>query len=139
MPGELQEITAAINQLIQLIMSAVREGAANDPLALSKLDEEDIARQTHQQLHSHRLIVDLLLPDSPISETELLPSLLSEEPAAVQTTLQLFDTEQLRLLYNMGKNQLEELRRDGHDLPSAWTNLALLENAVLETVDTPMN
>ena len=57
----------------------------------------------------------------------------------MQTTLQLFDTEQLRLLYGTGKNQLEELGRNGHDLPSAWTNLALLENAVLETADTPMN
>ncbi|NNF96665.1 MAG: hypothetical protein HKM94_07055, partial [Halobacteria archaeon] len=139
MPGDHPEIKAAINQLIQLIMKAVRQGAANDPLALSKLDEEDMARQTHQQLHTHTLIVDLLLPDSPINETELLPTLLSETAEAVQSTLQLFDAEQLRLLYNTGKNLLEELKRDGHDLPAASANLALLENALLETADTPMN
>lgn len=139
MPGDVSEIKAAINQLIQLIMEAVRQGAANDPLALSKLDEEDVARQTHQQLHSHTLIVDLLLPDSPISETELLPTLLSETTEAVQAILQLFDAEQLRLLYETGKTQLEELQRNGHDLPSAWANLALLESALLETTDTSMN
>lgn len=139
MPGDHPEIRAAINQLIQIIMIAVRQGATNDPLALSKLDEEDIARQTHQQLHNHKLIVDLLLPDSPINETELLPCLLSETPEAVQTTLQLFDVEHLRLLYDTGKTQLEELKRKGHDLPSAWANLALFENALLEKTDTPMN
>ncbi|NNF96204.1 MAG: hypothetical protein HKM94_04675, partial [Halobacteria archaeon] len=53
MPGDHPEIKAAINQLIQVIMKAVRQGAVNDPLALSKLEEEDIARQTHQQLHTH--------------------------------------------------------------------------------------
>ncbi|MDH3948780.1 MAG: hypothetical protein OEU74_07450 [Gammaproteobacteria bacterium] len=139
MPGDHPEIKTAINQLIQVIMKAVRQGAVNDPVALSKLDEEDMARQTHQQLHAHTLIVDLLLADSPISETELLPTLLSETPEAVQSTLQLFDAQQLRLLYDTGKSQLEELQANGHDLPAAWANLALLENALLDTANTPMN
>lgn len=139
MPGDHPEIKAAINQLIQLIMKAVRQGAANDPLALSKLDDEDMARQTHQQLHTHALIVDLLLPDSPINETELLPTLLSDTDEAVQTTLQLFTAEQLQQLYESGKSLLEELKSNGHDLPAAWANLALLENALLETADSPKN
>ena len=139
MPGEHAEIKAAINQLIQVIMKAVRQGAANDPVALCKLDEEDMARQMHQDLHSHTLIIDLLLPDSPISETELLPTLLSETPEAVQSSLQLFAVEQLHQLYETGKGLLEELKNNGHELPSAWANLTLLENALLETADTPKN
>ena len=139
MPGEHPEIKIAINQLIQVIMKAVRQGAANDPVALSKLDEEDIARQAHQDLQAHSLIVDLLLADSPISETELLPTLLSETAEAVQATLRLFGVEQLRLLYETGKSLLEELKSNGHDLPTAWANLALLENALLETADSPTN
>ena len=47
--------------------------------------------------------------------------------------------QELTELYDTGKNQLEELKSKGHDLPSAWVNLALLENALLETADTPMN
>lgn len=139
MPGEHTEIKAAINQLIQVIMKAVRQGAANDPVALSKLDEEDMARQMHQDLHSHALIIDLLLPDSPISETELLPTLLGETPEAVQSACQLFAAEQLQLLYETGKRLLAELKNDGHELPSAWANLTLLEKALLETTDTPRN
>ena len=139
MPGDHSQIKTAINQLIQVIMKAIRQGAANDPVALSKLEEEDIARQTHQSLHDHMLIVDLLLPDSPISETELLPTLLSETPEAMQATLSLLETEQLRLLYETGKNQLEQLKSNGHDLPAAWSNLALLEHALLETTEPATN
>ncbi len=132
MPGDHSEIQAAINQLIQLIMKAVRQGAANDPLALSKLEEEDMARATHQQLHTHKLIVDLLLEDSPINDADLLPTLLSETPEAVQATLQLFDAEQLQLLYDTGKTLLNALKIKGHELPSAWSNLTLFENVLLE-------
>lgn len=139
MPGQHPEIKTAINQLIQVIMKSVRQGASNDPVALSKLDEEDLARQAHQDLHSHALIVDLLLPDSPISETELLPTLLSETAETVQATLPLFEAEQLRLLYETGKSQLEQLKSKGHELPSAWANLALLEHALLETTDSLTN
>ena len=139
MPGEHPEIKKAINQLIQVIMKAVRMGAANDPMALQKLDEEDIARRTHQELHTHLLIVDLLLPDSPISEAELLPTLLGETHDAVQATLPLFDPEQLRLLYETGKNLLEHLKNNGHDLPLAWANLELFEHSLLEATDTSTN
>lgn len=139
MPGDHSQIKTAINQLIQVIMKAVRQGAANDPIALSKLDEEDIARQTHQQLHKHILIVDLLLPDSPISEPELLPTLLSESPEAMQATLSLFDTEQLRLLYETGKNQLEQLDHNGYALASAWANLKHIEHALLDSTGSSIN
>jgi hypothetical protein len=139
MPGEHEEIKAAIDKLIQVIMQAVRQGAANDPVALGKLDDEDAARRMHQALHAHPLIVDLLLPDSPIEEAELLPTLLSESAEVVQATLSLFEAEQLRLLYETGKNHLEELQRQGQNLPAAWNNLVLFEHALLESTDTQPN
>ena len=139
MPGEHEEIKTAIDKLIQVIMQAVRQGAANDPVALAKLDDEDAARRMHQALHVHMLIVDLLLADSPIEEADLLPTLLSETVEAVQATLPLFDVEQLGLLYETGKKRLEELQRQGHALPDAWNNLALFEHALLEMTDTQAN
>jgi len=139
MPGEHEEIKIAIDKLIQVIMQAVRQGAANDPVALAKLDDEDAARRMHQALHVHMLIVDLLLADSPIEEADLLPTLLSERVEAVQATLPLFDVEQLGLLYETGKKRLEELQRQGHALPDAWNNLALFEHALLEMTDTQAN
>jgi len=139
MPGENEKIKTAIDNLIQVIMQAIRQGAANDPVALGKLDDEDAARRMHQALHVHMLIVDLLLADSPIEEADLLPSLLSETVEAVRATLPLFDVEQLGLLYETGKKRLEELQRQGHALPDAWNNLALFEQALLEMTDTQAN
>ena len=139
MPGEHEDIKIAIDKLIQIIMQAIRQGAANDPVALGKLDDEDAARRMHQALQVHTLIVDLLLADSPIEEAELLPTLLSETDEAVQATLPLFDLEQLGLLYETGKKRLEELQRQGHALPDAWNNLTLFEQALLEMTDTQPN
>ena len=139
MPGEHEEIKTAIDNLIQVIMQAIRQGAANDPVALAKLDDEDAARRMHQALQVHTLIVDLLLADSPIEEADLLPTLLSETDEAVQATLPLFDVEQLGLLYETGKKRLEELQHQGHTLPEAWNNLALFEQALLEMTDTQPN
>lgn len=95
LPGEQSEIKAAVNKLIEVIMKAVRQGAANDPIAQTKLDEEDIARKMHFELHEHPFIADLLLPDSPISEDELVPSLLSESEATITAALHVFDPPQL--------------------------------------------
>ena len=139
MPGEHEDIKTAIDKLIQIIMQAIRQGAANDPVALGKLDDEDAARHMHQALQVHTLIVDLLLADSPIEEAELLPTLLSETVEAVQATMPLFDIEQLSLLYETGKTRLEELQRQGHTLPEAWNNLALFEQALLEMTNTQPN
>ena len=139
MPGEHEDIKIAIDKLIQIIMQAIRQGAANDPVALGKLDDEDAARRMHQALQVHTLIVDLLLADSPIEEAELLPTLLSETDEAVQATLPLFDLEQLGLLYETGKKRLEKLQHEGHTLPDAWNNLALFEHALLEMTDTQAN
>ena len=139
MPGDHEEIKSAINKLIQVIMQAVRQGATNDPMALDKLDDEEEARRVHQALHHHSLIVDLLLDDSPIAEAELLPTLLSESAEALQATLSLFDTEQLRLLYEAGKNHLESLQGEGHDLADAWHKLGIFEQALLATTDSRPN
>ena len=139
MPGDHEEIKVAIDKLVQVIMQAVRQGAVNDPVALGKLDDEDTARRMHQALHTHTLLVDLLLPDSPVEEAELLPTLLSESAEAVQAILPLFEAEQLSLLYETGKMRLEELQCQGHDLPEAWHNLALFEHALLEMAKTPPN
>ena len=139
MPGEHEDIKIAIDKLIQIIMQAIRQGAANDPVALGKLDDEDAARRMHQALQVHTLIVDLLLADSPIEEAELLPTLLSETDEAVQATLPLFDVEQLGLLYETGKKRLEKLQHEGHTLPDAWNNLALFEQALLGMTDTQPN
>ncbi|HFQ14141.1 MAG TPA: hypothetical protein ENK40_05015 [Gammaproteobacteria bacterium] len=109
LPGEKSEIQAAINKLIEVIMKAIRQGAANDPLALEKLAEEEQARQLHCQLHRFPLVADLMLPDSPIEQDELTATLLSEPEAGLAAALQLFDQAQLARIYQDARQLVENL------------------------------
>ncbi|MFP3874122.1 MAG: hypothetical protein ACLFV1_06670 [Thiohalophilus sp.] len=132
LPGNHNEIKQAVNRLIEVIMAAVRQGAANDPVALGKLDEEDQARQLHNRLADEVFVADLILPESPIGQSELVPSLLSESQQAVTAALQLFDAEQLSTIYPEAKALLEQTRQQGHTLPGAQQRLQQIEAALAE-------
>jgi hypothetical protein len=130
LPGDRAEIKQAINKLIQVIMVAVRQGAASDPVALDKLEEEEQARQMHNRLADEVFVADLILDDSPIAQQELVPALLSETQQAVATALQLFDAEQLSTIYQEARDLLEQ-----HELPepirdNAQQRLAQIESAL---------
>ncbi len=126
LPGDHAAVREAIRRLIEVIMSAIRKSAAGDPLALQKLDEEEQARAFHMQLVEHPLVADLLLPDSPIGEDELLPTLLSEETEALEAAVNLFEPEQLVALHAEGERLLADLEAAGHDLRRARKKLAVL-------------
>lgn len=130
LPGDHSEIKQAVNKLVQVIMLAVRQGAANDPVALGKLDEEEQARQLHNRLADEVFVADIILPDSPIEQHELVPALLSESEQAVHTALQLFDAEQLSTIYQDAISLLENTRQQGHTLPEARQRLQQIESAL---------
>lgn len=132
LPGNHHEIKQAVNRLIEVIMAAVRQGAANDPVALGKLDDEDEARQLHNRLADEVFVADLILPESPIGQSELVPSLLSESQQAVTAALQLFDVEQLSTIYPEAKTLLEQIQQQGHALPEAQQRLQQIEAALAE-------
>ena len=120
MPGEHGNLKIAIKKLISAIMSAIRKGAADDPTALKKLDEEDIAREMHNELHERKLIADLMLENSPILESELTPTLLNEDAEDLEAALPLFSAQELKLIAENAQSLLEKLRQDGHEIPLAW-------------------
>ncbi|VAX12410.1 hypothetical protein MNBD_GAMMA24-2401 [hydrothermal vent metagenome] len=127
LPGEKSEIQAAINKLIEVIMKAVRQGAANDPVALDKLAEENSARQMHNELHQFSLVADLMLPDSPISKDDLVPSLLTEPEAGLNATLQLFDPAQLAEIYQQAKTRIQQLPANMANQPKLNKKIKLIE------------
>ncbi len=139
MPGEHSNLKMAVNKLITAIMTAIRKGAADDPVALKKLDEEDIAREMHNELHERKLIADLMLQNSPILENELTPTLLNEEADDLEAALQLFNTEQIDLIANDAQTLLEKLRQEGHEIPYAWKRFQQIKQALktsTEEMDT---
>ncbi len=111
-------------------MKAVRQGAANDPVALDKLAEEDQARKMHNELHQFSLVADLMLPDSPISKEELLPSLLSESETGLNAALQLFDQAQLTQIYQQAKTHVGQLPVETGNQPELQKKIKLIETAL---------
>ncbi len=106
--GEVDEWQAALNQLIELIMHAVRKGAGEDRIAQGKLEAEDEARAIHQQMLAYPLIADLLRDDI-IPEDELVITLLGESQAACEAAWSLFDAEQQALMLEQAVTLLRSL------------------------------
>lgn len=130
MPGDHSNLKTAIKKLIKAIMAAIRKGAENDASALKKLDEEEIAREMHNELHEIKLIADLMLENSPILENELTPTLLNEDTDDLDAALQLFSSEQLNLVVKDAQTLLENLRKDGHEIPHAWERFQQIKQAL---------
>jgi hypothetical protein len=130
MPGDHDNLKEAIRRLITAIMAAIRKGAEDDPTTLKKLDEEDVARKMHNELHERKLIADLMLEDSPIAENELTPTLLNEDADDLQAALQLFSAEQLDLIVKDAQALLEKLRKEGHEIPHAWERFQQIKQAL---------
>lgn len=134
LPGDLAEIRQALRRLVAVIMGSVRAHAADDPQALAKLRDEDIAREAHFELQGFPLVADLLREDAVIEEDELVPTLLSESRESLAAALQLFDADQISLLFQEGSALLQQLQQQGQALPEAWARLREIESQRAATV-----
>jgi len=109
-------------------MSAVWKSASGDAQAEASLKEEELARTAHYQLLQLPLVVDLLRPDSPIKENDLLPSLLSESEEALKAAFYLFDEKQQAVLCLQAVELLDKKLLEKQDIPEAWKRLELMQN-----------
>ncbi|MCO6413193.1 MAG: hypothetical protein J5I92_10650 [Thiogranum sp.] len=127
LPGDQQQVKAAIKKLVASIMQAVRAGAGNDSFAQQQLTEEEIARETHYALQELPLVSALTHPDSPIAADELVPTLLSEADDALIAALVIFTHDQIAAICHDARAWLE--RKDPQQtLSDAWRRLRLIED-----------
>ncbi len=122
--GDREPAKQALSRLIELIMTALHRGAEGDAQALHELEQEAEARQAHQRLLNYPLPADLMLADSPIGESELLPTLLGSDAFELEAALWLFEPEQLRQLHAEGSALLQGLAAEGIDTTEAAARLA---------------
>ncbi|WP_126456473.1 hypothetical protein [Sulfuriflexus mobilis] len=127
--GDNRQAQQSLLKLIDVLMRAVRAGAANDPQALSEIEQETEARQMHMALLEYPLVADLLRPDSPIDPDSLAPTLLSCDEEELAMALQLFDTEQILYLHSAAQKLLDACRQEGHEAPQAWQRLHQIAGA----------
>jgi len=126
LPGDQSTIKNAIRQLIEVIMKAVRSGIGNDAFAERQLEEEIIAREAHFELQELPLVAALTHAESPVSEDEFVPSLLSEEDKNLERCLLLFDESQLAAICNEAEKYLLEID-PGKQLVDAWRRAVLIQ------------
>jgi hypothetical protein len=111
--SDLSQAREAMTKLVTAMMNAVTAGATGDPRAMDELAQEREARAQHYRLLESVLVADLLRPDSPLQQKDLLPALLSSEQGDLALALQLFDDEQLVELVEQGEALLKARAEEG--------------------------
>ena len=120
-------VRESIKKLIAVIMQSVRKGAGDDAHALQELDQEDMAREGNFNFLDSKLVADILDPDSPIEDVDLIPTLLSAQKDDLALASQLFDKEQLVFILSEGEKLLNRLEAEGHDVRKAAENFVFIE------------
>lgn len=116
----------ALRKLIDIVMKAVWQAAADDPMARMELEQEELARQQHFLLLEYPLIADLMRPDTPIAQDELVPTLLQAEEDELEAVLWMFEPPQLATIRDQAEALLKHLTTQEYALTTAWRNLEML-------------
>lgn len=120
-------VRESIKKLLVVIMQSVRKGAGDDAHALQELEQEDMAREANFNFLDSKLVADILDPDSPIEDIDLIPTLLSAVKDDLALASQLFDMEQLNYILTEGEALLNKLEAKGHDVKTAAENFVFIE------------
>lgn len=124
----------SIRKLIEIVMQAVWQASADDPMARMELEQEEMARQQHFCLLEYPLISDLMRPDTPITQDELIPTLLQAEEDELEAVLWMFEPQQLREIREEAQSLLAARREQGYELSDAWENL----ESIIEHIETEL-
>jgi len=122
-----KKVRESIKKLLTIIMKSVRKGAENDAHALQELDQEDMAREANFAFLESKLVADILDPDSPIENEDLIATLLSASKDDLALANQLFDQEQLTYILTEAESLLNKLESEGHDVKNAAENFVFIE------------
>ncbi len=120
-------VSESIKKLIAVIMQSIRKSAGDDVKAQQELDQEEMAREAHYELLKSKLVADILDPDSPIENEDLIPTLLTADKEDLVLATQLFDLDQLNFLLSEADKLLDQLVKKDVDLTQAKENYAFME------------
>lgn len=127
--GENQQVIDGLIRLQTMIMRAIAQGAQGDDKAVKELEEEAVARQLHQQLLQHKLVCDLLRPDTPIEQSELAATILTADSDSIRAALVMFQPETLQALIESCETLLTRLEQQGIDTAESRSRMQLLLDA----------
>ncbi len=133
------ETKEAIKKLTLIIMNCIQLTAAGDNIAMEELRQEQEARTTHYSLLQHPIVADLLHPESLILESDLAPTLLSEDQQGLQAALELFDQTQLQIICENSTELLKRLERKGEAPEQAKLRLTEIGTRLTEGASGTIN
>lgn len=128
--GDFSLEKQGLKKLGYLILDLLMESNRDNTKTGEELEHERQARQMHFELLEIPLIAHLLRPESPISQDELVATLLNEEETGLRAAMSLFTQEQKLFLYDSAKTLLTQLREKEHELPEAWLHLEIMAQAL---------
>ena len=120
-------VQESIKKLLKVVMNAVRKGAGTDAHALQELEQEESAREANFAFLQSKLVADILDPDSPIENDDLIPTLLSADKDDLALAAQLFDKEQMTFLLSEAEALIDRLDKEGHDVKQAAENFVFMQ------------
>lgn len=130
--GELGTYQDALMKLIRVCMQTIRRGAADDVIALRKLDEEEQARTVYFAMLESPLVAELMRGDEIIQVDELVPTVLSLGTNHLKTVLELFEPEYLQQLVAQSREFVESLSAEVRQRTGVEQKLALMESILAE-------
>jgi len=133
LPGDNENAQQSLVKFLSVIMQAVRHGAGDDAKAIDELEQETEARAMHMELMKVPLIVDMLNPESQIDHNNLAATLLSAEDDELQTSLQLFEIDQITQLYNDAESLINQCEQQGLDISVAKGKLKIIANVLRQS------
>jgi hypothetical protein len=129
LPGDQRRVKAALIRLITEL-TRLNMQALNDTRALVELQDEQVRRLAHFTRLEFPLTGDICREESPVTRSELVPTLLSEPTDALSAALGLFETERVAAIRDEARELIERRRKEGFDMSPAEENLELIERHV---------
>jgi len=120
-------IKDSIKKFLNILMLAIRKGAGDDAHALQELEQEEMAREANFKFLDSQLAADILDPDSPIEDVDLVPTLLSANKDDLALATQLFDKDQVNYILTEAEIIINKLDKEGHNIKQAAENFVFIE------------
>ena len=106
--GDLGQHQEALQKLLSVCMAGILKGAEQDPIALKKIQDELTARDVFFELLQNPFVGVLLRGDEIVHESEMIPSILSEQADSIPQVMELFDPVQQQHLIDLAKEFVEQ-------------------------------
>lgn len=129
LPGDQRRVKGALIKLITEL-TRLNMQTLHDTQSLVALQDEQVKRLAHFTRLEFPVTGDICREQSPLADGDLVPTLLSEPPDALNAALGLFDAERVSTIRDEARALIAARRAEGHDLSRAEKSLVLIDKHI---------